>query len=152
MAHRHRQLQGTSLAEAARAAIDRAGERWTPMRAAVFGALSGLGRPASAYEVAAAVSAAEGRTVPANSIYRILDLFVTANLAIRVESANAYVVNAHPSCRHDCLFLICDRCGTVTHLDEDRVGGAFRHAAQEAGFVPARSVLEMRGLCAACRG
>jgi len=120
------------------------------MRARVFAALSELGRPVSAYQVAEALSAREARTVPANSIYRILDLFVAANLAIRVESANAYVVNAHPACRHDCLFLICDGCGAVTHLDEDGVGRSFRQAAGAAGFVPSRSVLEMRGRCDAC--
>jgi Fur family zinc uptake transcriptional regulator len=34
--------------------------------------------------------------VAANSVYRILDLFVGANLARRVESANAYIANDHP--------------------------------------------------------
>jgi Fur family zinc uptake transcriptional regulator len=150
MAHGHRQLQGAPLADAARAALSAAGERWTPLRAQTFDALSALDRPASAYEIAAAVSTAQARNVPANSIYRILDLFVATNLAIRVESANAYVVNAHPACRHDCLFLICDGCGGVTHLDEDGVGRSFRRAAEAAGFAPACSVLEMRGRCAAC--
>lgn len=150
MAHSHRLLAGPPLADAARMALAKAGERWTPMRARVFDELSAFGRPASAYQVAARVSAAEGRTVPANSVYRILDLFVAANLAIRVESANAYIVNAHPDCRHDCLFLICDRCGEVAHLDEDAVGHAFRQAATARGFAPARSVIEMHGRCAAC--
>ena len=49
-----------------------------------------------------------GKRVAPNSVYRILDLFVRTNLARRVESANAYLVNSHPGCRHDCIFLICD--------------------------------------------
>jgi Fur family zinc uptake transcriptional regulator len=49
-----------------------------------------------------------GKRVAANSVYRILDLFVRTNLARRAESANAYVANPHPGCRHDCIFLICD--------------------------------------------
>ena len=151
MSHVHANLAGRPLAAAAESALSAAGEQWTPMRARVFEALSGIGRPASAYEIAARVSAIEDRQVPANSIYRILDLFVAANLAIRVESANAYVVNAHPACRHDCLFLICDGCGAVAHLDEDAVGRSFRAAAGAAGFAPERSVIEMRGRCAACR-
>ena len=64
------------------------------MRAAVFEALAGFDKPASAYDIAEAVSKAQGRRVAANSVYRILDLFVGANLARRVESANAYVANA----------------------------------------------------------
>jgi len=39
------------------------------------------------YDIADAVSKAEGRRVAANSVYRILDLFVGANLARRVESS-----------------------------------------------------------------
>ena len=65
-------------------------------------------KPASAYDIAEAVSKARGKRVAANSVYRILDLFVGTNLARRVESANAYVANAHPGCLHDCIFLICD--------------------------------------------
>lgn len=151
MVHSHENLAGARLADAARAALGDAGERWTPMRARVFEALSALDRPASAYEIASQVSSLVARTVPAASIYRILDLFVGANLAIRVESANAYVVNEHPSCRHDCLFLICDTCGVVTHVDDDAVGRAFRAAAGRSGFAGERSVMEMRGRCAPCR-
>src|SRR3546814_4706938 len=98
--------QGESLSHAAQAAMLRSGEQWTPMRAAVFEALAGFENPASAYDIADAVSRSEGRRVAANSVYRILDLFVTANLARRVESANAYIANAHPDCLHDCIFQI----------------------------------------------
>ena len=87
----------------------------------VFGALAGFDKPASAYDIADAVSKAEGRRVAANSVYRILDLFVGANLARKVESANAYVANAHPDCLHDCIFLVCDCCGQTTHLDDDAI-------------------------------
>src|SRR3712207_5178921 len=108
MAHVHTLHEGAALSDAAKGALERAGEQWTPMRAAVFEALSGYQRPASAYDIAEAVSKTQGRRVAANSVYRILDLFVGANLARRVESANAYVANDHPDCLHDCIFLICE--------------------------------------------
>ena len=120
------------------------------MRASVYAALSGFSKPASAYDIAEAVSQAEGRRIAANSIYRILDLFVNANLARRVESQNAYVANAHPACEHDCIFLVCDACGTTTHLDDDRLTGDVRAAARAAGFAPVRPVIEVRGRCAEC--
>ena len=92
---------------------------------------------------------AEGRRVAANSVYRILDLFVATNLARRVESANAYIANAHPDCRHDCIFLVCDSCGQVTHIDDDSITGAGARRGREAGgFAPRRPVIEVRGLCA----
>ena len=129
-----------------------AGERWTDMRAQIFEVLAALDHAASAYEITDRVSEARGRRVAANSVYRILDLFVANNLAKRVETANAYIVNSHPGCEHDCIFLICDECGGVTHVDEDRLSAAMRELAGDAGFAPSRPVMEVRGLCADCRG
>lgn len=151
MAHVHVLHEGASLVRAAESAMARAGEQWTPMRAAVFHALSELSRPASAYDIAEAISRDEGRRVAANSVYRILDLFVSANLVRRVESINAYVVNAHPDCEHDCIFLVCDGCGKTIHVDDDRATAAIRAAATAHDFMPERPVIEVRGRCAACR-
>ena len=148
--HLHSEPEGDALVTAARATLKKSGEQWTAMRASVYAALSGFAKPASAYDIAEAVSQAEGRRIAANSIYRILDLFVTANLARRVESANAYIANAHPNCRHDCIFLVCDACGTTTHLDDDRLTRGIRDAASAAGFAPERPVIEVRGRCATC--
>lgn len=143
--------EGPPLVEAAQGALERSGEQWTPMRAAVFNALSGFEQPASAYDIAEALSKSEGRRVAANSIYRILDLFVTANLARRIESANAYLANAHPNCEHDCIFLVCDQCGRTTHIDDDGLTRALRKASEAQGFAPDRPVIEVRGRCADCR-
>ena len=126
------------------------GEQWTEMRASVFEALAAFDKPASAYDIAEAVSKARGKRVAANSVYRILDLFVGTNLARRVESANAYVANAHPGCVHDCIFLICDSCGQATHLDDDRLSSSVRDAAATAGFKQVRPVIEVRGTCGSC--
>ena len=104
--HLHHEHHGAALASAAQATLERSGEQWTAMRASIFEALSSFDKPASAYDIADAVSKLEGRRVAANSVYRILDLFVAANLARRVESANAYIANAHPDCLHDCIFLV----------------------------------------------
>jgi len=149
--HDHALHEGESLTHAAQGALERAGEQWTTMRASVFEALAGFDRPASAYDIAEAVSKSEGRRVAANSVYRILDLFVGANLARRVESANAYVANAHPDCMHDCIFLVCDSCGQTTHIDDDHLSDSVRKAALKAGFLPIRPVIEVRGQCAACQ-
>lgn len=148
--HHHHEHSGPSLIEAARGALIDAGQKWTGMRAEVFHVLESQTRPASAYDIAEAVSGERGKRVAANSVYRILDLFVEANLARRVESANAYVANPHPGCRHDCIFLICDNCGTAMHLDDDKLTGALVEAAHRAGFADIRPVIELRGRCEAC--
>ena len=148
--HDHQLHEGDSLTAAARERLTREGEQWTEMRAAVFDALAGFGKPASAYDVAEQVSKAQGRRVAANSVYRILDLFVAANLARRVESANAYVANQHPGCLHDCIFLICDNCGQAVHIDDDKLTSGVREAAKGAGFSAPRPVIEVRGTCGDC--
>jgi Fur family zinc uptake transcriptional regulator len=140
-AHDHHEPQGGDLTRAAQAGLERAGEQWTPMRASVFAALAGFDKPASAYDIAEAVSKTQGRRVVANSVYRILDLFV---------GANAYVANAHPDCLHDCIFLVCDSCGQTTHIDDDRITRGLRTAAEAAGFAPDRPVVEVRGRCGTC--
>lgn len=150
MAHVHHSHKGADLAHAAQASLEKAGEQWTQMRAAVFSALASFDKPASAYDIAEKVSKDEGRRVAANSVYRILDLFVGANLARRVESANAYIANDHPDCLHDCIFLICDNCGQAKHLDDDRLTGGVRAAAKAAGFKADRPVIEVRGRCGEC--
>lgn len=150
-AHVHGQHHGrTDLAAAAQARLTGSGEQWTPLRAQVFKALAEFDRPVSAYDVTDAVSTAAGRRIAANSVYRILDLFVANNVASRVESANAFIANVHPDCPHDCIFLVCDRCGGATHVDDDRITGDVRSAAEAAGFTPVRPVIEVRGICANC--
>jgi Fur family zinc uptake transcriptional regulator len=148
--HQHHEHSGKALSRVAQETLEKSGEQWTAMRASVFDALAGFDRPASAYDIAEAVSKAEDRRVAANSVYRILDLFVGANLASRVESANAYIANAHPDCLHDCIFLVCDSCGQTVHLDDDTITGNVREAATAAGFAPRRPVIEVRGTCADC--
>ena len=88
--HDHTLHHGRPLAEAAQTALESSGEQWTAMRASIYAVLAKFDKPASAYDIAEAVSASEGRRVAANSVYRILDLFVAANIARRVESVNAH--------------------------------------------------------------
>ena len=122
------------------------------MRESVFAELAKHDRPTSAYDIADNLSRSRGKRVAPNSVYRILDLFVANNLALRVESANAYLANTHPGCEHDCIFLVCDECGEATHIDDDEVSRTVRGIAQQHGFKPERPVIEIRGLCKACAG
>ena len=149
-AHSHHENEGAALISAAKRSLEEQGERWTGMRAEVFEELAKHARPVSAYDIAENLSNQRGRRVAPNSVYRILDIFVRSNLANRIESANAFLVNSHPGCRHDCIFLICDDCGGADHIDDDRLTGALREAGQDAGYADVRPVIELRGLCGAC--
>ena len=142
-------IEHPAVAEAARALVT-AGEQWTTMREAVFAELARHERPVSAYDIADNLSAARGKRVAPNSVYRILDVFVANNLALRVESANAYLANTHPGCAHDCIFLVCDECGEAAHIDDEDVSRAVRAIAAARDFKAERAVLEIRGLCKSC--
>jgi len=48
------------------------------------------------------------------------------------------------------MFLVCDRCGRATHVDNDAVTEQVRAAARRAGFAPERPLIEVHGLCEAC--
>jgi Fur family zinc uptake transcriptional regulator len=148
--HAHVEHTGESLVAAARAALTESGEQWTSMRESVFAELARHDRPVSAYDIADNLSTTRGKRVAPNSVYRILDLFVANNLAMRVESSNAYLANSHPGCEHDCIFLVCDECGEATHVDDENVSQTLRALAKSESFKVERPVLEIRGLCASC--
>jgi Fur family zinc uptake transcriptional regulator len=148
--HHHIEPTRANLADAAQRTLEAKNEQWTPMRASIFDALAAQEKPASAYDIADVVSQARGKRVAPNSVYRILDLFVSNNLAQRVESANAYIANAHPGCLHDCIFLVCKSCGEATHIDDDSLTNKVRGMAAHEGFVTERPVIEVLGTCAKC--
>jgi Fur family zinc uptake transcriptional regulator len=148
--HDHAEPTGKSLTKAAREVLEAQGEQWTDMRGDIFVVLAAEDKPASAYDIADKVSKKRGKRVAPNSVYRILDLFVTNNLAQRVESANAYIVNAHPGCLHDCIFLVCKVCHEATHIDDDALTGQVRGVATQEGFKADRPVIEVLGTCAKC--
>lgn len=150
MQQHHFDRVAAGLTLAAQGVLEASGEQWTELRSAVFAALAARDRPASAYDIAAALTDQLGRRIAANSVYRILDLFVAARLATRVESRNAYLVNTHPGCPHDCIFLVCDACGEATHLDDDGLAGRLREVAVARGFAPSRPVIEVAGRCGGC--
>ncbi|HWJ69727.1 MAG TPA: transcriptional repressor [Sphingobium sp.] len=148
--HKHHEPTGSQLAHAARSALEGAGEQWTDMRSDIFAVLAAEDKPTSAYDIADKVSQRRGKRVAPNSVYRILDLFVTNNIAQRVESANAYIANAHPGCMHDCIFLVCKTCGEATHIDDDALTGQVRDIARQQHFTADRPIIEVLGTCAKC--
>lgn len=150
VAHTHVLHHGAELLEAGERALVTSGEQWTPMRADVFAVLAAADRPFSAYDIAEEISRLRQRRVAANSVYRILDLFVARNLALRIESSNAYVANPHPGCVHDCIFLICNTCEKTEHVDNDLVARGVRKTAAGGRFSPQRTIIEVRGTCDGC--
>ncbi len=138
-------------AETAQAVFEAAGEQWTQVRAAVYDVIVAAEAPLSAYDIADRMSSRMTRRIAPNTVYRILDLFLAHNIVSRIESKNAYMACAHPDAKEDCIFLVCERCGTTTHRDDMDIGRKVREVAGLSGFLSRRPVIEVHGVCAACQ-
>lgn len=86
-------------------------------------------------------------------VYRALEKLLDAGLAHRLESVNGFVACAEPHCHaHGSVaFAICEDCGHVAEFADDVVRQRLDAWTQKEGFVPSRTNVELRGLCAKCK-
>ncbi len=143
------------------AAIDQAVEarlrarrvRYTAARRAVVGVLHRASGPMSAGEIHREV---EGE-VPLSSIYRTLNVLEDAGVVVPhfgVRGLTRYELAEWISGHHH--HLVCTRCGAVEDIDvpagmEKRVEAMVEDLAALASFRPSDHVLEIEGICSACR-
>jgi Fur family transcriptional regulator, zinc uptake regulator len=148
MGHFH--ASDAELTKAAQATCEHAGEQWTDLRASIFSTLLAQHQPVSAYDLAELLSKRLSRRIAANTVYRILDIFVQLKVVRRVESRNAYIACQHPHAGHECLFLVCSTCGTTEEVEDDRLTSFLNEVAKTNGFSTKRPVLELEGTCRNC--
>lgn len=148
-AHDHSSCRASALSAAQRLAEER-GVRLTEIRARVLDIVAESHRPIGAYEILERLSDERGRTAPP-TVYRALSFLVEQGFAHRIDSLNAFVACFDPERSHDAGFLICERCKAVEEIAEPSLGLAIRRAVSAHGFKPARSIVEISGLCAACQ-
>jgi len=119
-------------------------------QALVYSALSDAGGPLSAYEILDRLRGA-GLRAPLQ-VYRALEKLREAGLVHRLESLNAFVACCHPHEGHheSRAFAICDKCGVVAELEDERVAAELESLADRAGFASRTAVIELHGLCGAC--
>ena len=125
------------------------GVRLTDQRRRVLEILWEAGRPIGAYDILEAMGSGQRALAPP-TVYRALEFLLEQGLVHKIESLHAFVGCDHPGQPHASQFLICDRCGTVTELEDEGVAQSLRSAADETGFQPARRVVELIGVCATC--
>ncbi|TVQ53610.1 MAG: transcriptional repressor [Rhodobacteraceae bacterium] len=106
-------------------------------------------RPLSAYQILEGLRP-DGVAAPV-TVYRALDRLRAAGRVHRIESLNAWTPCCDPDHAETPVFAICEVCGAVSeHLDA-RLARDVADLARRTGFAPARSVIEIRGRCGACR-
>jgi Fur family zinc uptake transcriptional regulator len=148
--HDHKRCVAEALTRAEEACEAR-GARLTPLRRRVLQALAESHSPLGAYEIVERLKKTR-EPAPAMSVYRALDFLVAEGLAHRIESKNAFLACIHGHDTDDIvLFLLCERCERVAEVTSGPLGRDLSQAARSVGFSTRAPVLEVTGLCNACK-
>ena len=147
------------LGAAAQAAVTQArahssghGESLAGMPLLVFALLTQQQRPVGAYDLIDAIARLAERPVRPPTVYRAIEQLLALKLVARLASRNAFVTCAHPGHSHDCVLLVCDRCGRTAELEDGRLDRLILEDARKSGFEPRHRTLEVEGTCKTCRG
>lgn len=122
----------------------------TPTRRQVLELLWRHDGPAGAYELMNAMKTASGRAVAPPTVYRALEFLMEQGLVSKIESRNAYVPCAHPERPHNCLYFICESCGTSTELENPEIENLLERDARQMDFHISRHMVEVTGICSSC--
>ncbi len=148
--HDHKRCVAEALTRAEEA-CNAHGVKLTPLRRRVLQALAESHSPLGAYEIVERLKKTR-EPVPAMSVYRALDFLLAEGLAHRIESQNAFLACIHGHDSADIvLFLLCERCKRVAEVTSGALGRDLSQAARGVGFSARGRVLEVSGLCNACK-
>jgi Fur family zinc uptake transcriptional regulator len=134
----------------AEAECARRGVRLTDVRRDVLRLILQAGEPVGAYALLDGLKALTGGGKPP-TVYRALDFLLAQGLIHRVERLNAFVgCHDEAAHAHAAQFLICRSCGQATEIEDKAVEAAITAATAAAGFKPARTTVEVEGVCGRC--
>ena len=139
----------TGALQAAERICRRENRRFTDLRRKIFSLVWQQHKPVGAYQVLEMLQR-EGRAAPP-TVYRALDFLQEMGLVHRIVSLNAYVGCTQPGRAHDGQFLICEACHALAELNTARVTSAVAETAHRLDFEVKRNMVEVLGLCPACR-
>jgi len=124
--------------------------RLTPTRRRVLELVLQADGPVKAYDLLDQLKSEQPNAAPP-TIYRALEFLLEHHFIHRLETLNAFVSCFHPRHQHQGQFLICEQCGAVREVAENRLSEDLARLAREADFAPSRQVLEVYGTCSRCR-
>ena len=130
------------------------GARLTDKRKRVLACLLQSEKALSAYELMDVCKEQYGESIPAMSVYRILEFLEEELLVHKLNLANKYVACSHISCNHAHevpQFLICGNCSKVKEIGiKPTTMNDLKESVQGAGFELISPQLEMNCLCKEC--
>ena len=124
--------------------------RLTPTRRRVLELVLQADGPVKAYDLLDQLKSEQPNAAPP-TIYRALEFLLEHHFIHRLETLNAFVSCFHPRHQHQGQFLICEDCGAVRELAENRLSEDLARVASDADFTPKHQVLEVYGTCSDCR-
>ena len=122
----------------------------TPLRRAVLAIVGENPAPLGAYQIIEALARREGKAIAPPTVYRTLDFFLEHGFLHRIESRNAYARCEHIDHAHQCVLLLCEKCGRSAEIEDAALARALQATADRAGFVASRPMVEIAGLCRNC--
>ncbi len=130
------------------------GTKLTPKRKQILSGLLKANKAMSAYELVDSCKENFGESIPAMSVYRILDFLQEEGLVHKLDVVSKYVACSHITCHHAHevpQFLICDKCQAVKEVSVGQsVLDRLRSKVEEADFYLSSPQIEMSCVCAAC--
>lgn len=126
------------------------GERMTDVRRDVLGVLEQLKQPLGAYQILEKLNKGRARKLSAMSLYRTLDFLIDLGVVIKLDSRNAYQlcgVHAHD---HSHLLMVCDRCGDMHEVHDEKLSRSLRKLAEANGHHLGHHAVELHGTCDSC--
>lgn len=134
------------------------GVRFTPLRQQIYALILSASAPVGAYDLITLLQkerldtdAKVSKNVAPPTVYRSLEFLLSEGLIHQLTSINAYVPCCHPRAQHTAAFLICDNCHSVQECSSMPAEEIIHFAQHDAGFVVARSVIELSGRCQSCQ-
>lgn len=127
------------------------GYKATKPRKLVLEVLDKVQTPISPYDIQE-VLRASGRYLNHVTIYRILDLLCSLNMAHKILSSGGFVkcnIDAVAGCHR---FIICQQCGAVQEFADEGLCEKEDEFAQNLGFHTEHHLSECSGLCSQCYG
>jgi Fur family zinc uptake transcriptional regulator len=131
-------------------ACQRRGVRWTTLRSDVLTLILQATKPVGAYDLLAKMTH-QGRPPAPPTVYRTLDFLLEQGFIHRLTSINAFVPCCHPRHGHQAAFLICQRCHRVDEAESVNLQHSLLLLAEQGGFLPLQTTIEVAGLCVSCQ-
>ncbi len=147
--HNHAKCTSELLSRAERT-CERRGSKLTGQRRDVLNCVAQSHSAVGAYDIIERMAEKGARPAPI-TVYRALEFLEAHGLVHKIESRNAFVACSHAHDGAPAALMICESCGLVAELDVPETFATLRKAAAAQGFAERRTIVEMAGLCTACR-